>query len=373
MAHDRLASGPVRLLHPGVQFGSDNHPGASPQVMEMIVASNLGHTHGYGDDEWTRRAKAALTEVFECDLEVILVTTGTAANSLALACMVQPWQSILCHSQAHLLLDESTAPEFFTGGARLVGISGRDGKIERHHLARALTSIGSDAPHHSQPAALSLAQVSELGLVYSPEEVGSVTELAHHHRLTVHMDGARFANAVASIGCSPAELSWKAGVDVLSLGATKSGCLAAEAVVFFKTELAAHAAYRRKRAGHLLSKGRFLGAQMVGWLHHRHWLDLAAHANTHAGRLAQRIAAIAGVRVVWPALANEVFVVMPAVMAEGLRAAGATFYDWYRDSLPEPIQLHPEDVFLRLVTSFATHDGHINDFCAIANQYAATR
>jgi threonine aldolase len=349
-----------------MQFGSDNHTGASPQVLEMIVASNLGHTHGYGDDEWTRRATAALADVFEHEVEVFFVATGTASNTLALSCLVAPWQSILCHSQAHVLIDESTAPELFTGGARVLGISGRAGKLTPEHLAAFLATAGSDQPHNPRPGALTISQASELGLVYTPAEVAALAALAHQHQLAVHVDGARFGNAVAASGASPADLTWRAGVDVLSLGATKNGCLAAEAVVFFRRELAASFPHRRKRAGHLLSKGRFFGAQFVGWLHDGHWLALANHANTHAAKLARALSSLPGVRVAWPTQANEVFVVLPAAVAANLRAAGAQFYDWYADSLPAELRLGPDEKFVRMVCSFATHDGHIAELCAAA-------
>lgn len=349
-----------------MQFGSDNHTGASARVLEMIVASNLGHTHGYGDDEWTRRATVALCEVFERELEVFFVATGTASNTLALACLVQPWESILCHSQAHILIDESTAPELQTGGARPLGITGRAGKLSPEHLHAHFATAGSDIPHNSRAGALSLSQSSELGLVYSPEELAAITEVARHHGLSVHMDGARFANAVAATGRTPAELTWKAGVDILSLGGTKNGCLAAEAIVCFRPGDAAQLPFRRKRAGHLLSKGRLFGAQFVGWLHDGHWLALAAHANAQAARLAGELAALPGVRLVWPTQANEIFAILPTPLAKALRQAGAQFYDWYKEALPAELTLGRDETFARLVTSFATHEGHIDDFCAAA-------
>lgn len=357
---------PTACYTRAVQFGSDNHTGASARVLEMIVASNLGHTHGYGDDEWTERATAALTEVFERELEVFFVATGTASNTLALACLVQPWETILCHSQAHILIDESTGPELQTGGARPLGISGRAGKLTPMHLRDHFATAGSDAPHNPRAGALSLSQSSEQGLVYSPDEIAALTELAHHHGLAVHMDGARFANAVAATRRTPAELTWKAGVDVLSLGGTKNGCLAAEAIVCFRPTDAAQLPVRRKRAGHLLSKGRFFGAQFVGWLHDGHWLELAAHANAQSARLAAELAALPGVRLAWPTQANEIFAIVPTALAQALRAAGAQFYEWYKDGLPADVTLGRDETFARLVTSFATHDGHIDDFCAAA-------
>lgn len=352
-----------------VHFGSDNHTGASPRVLAALVAANDGHTHGYGDDEWTRRATAALAAVFERELDVLFVATGTASNTLALACLVQPWESIVCHSQAHILLDESSGPELQTGGARPVGISGRAGKLTAEHLhSYFATAAIQDAPHNVRPGALSLTQSSELGLVYGPEELAALTEAARSHGLAVHMDGARFANAVAGSDRSPADLTWRAGVDILSLGGTKNGCLAAEAIVCFRPGLAQQLAFRRKRAGHLLSKGRLFGAQLAGWLANDHWLELARHANAQAARLAAVLDELPGVRRVWPTQANEIFAVLPGALARGLRAAGADFYDWYKDSLPADVALGPDEVFLRFVTSFATSDEHLSAFRAAARR-----
>jgi threonine aldolase len=357
----------------GVHFGSDNHTGASARVLETLVTANAGHTHGYGDDEWTRRATASLAAIFEREIDVFYVATGTASNTLALACLVQPWQSILCHSQAHILLDESTAPEHQTGGARPIGISGRDGKLIAEHLGAYFAAAGTDAPHNPRPGALSLAQSSELGLVYSPDELGALTEVARAHGLAVHMDGARFANAVAATGRSPADLTWRAGVDVLSLGGTKNGCLAAEAIVCFRPDLAGTLPFRRKRAGHLLSKGRLLGAQFVAWLADDHWLTLAAHANAQASRLAAALTELPGVRLVWPPQANELFAVLPTSLAQALRAAGAEFYDWYKDSLPAGLSLGEGETFVRLVTSFATEDGDVLAFLTTARTALGAR
>ena len=219
-------------------FGSDNQTGASSQVLNMLTEANHDYTHGYGDDRWTHQAIDALKTLFECDLDAYFVATGTAANSLALSCMVQPWESILCHDSAHIILDESTAPEMFTGGARMVPISKGEGKINPVQLNQYVQKTGTDYPHNVRPAALSITQASESGLVYTPTEVAALSVAAKASGLSFHMDGARFANAVASQQCTPAELSWKAGVDVLCLGATKCGALSAEVVIFFNKDLA---------------------------------------------------------------------------------------------------------------------------------------
>lgn len=354
-----------------MQFGSDNHPGASPRVLEQLLRANRGHTHGYGDDEWTQRAHAALCQVFERELEVYFVATGTAANALSLAALVRPWQVILCHDQAHILADESTAVELHTGGARLRGISGRAGKLTPEHLRDTFASAGAEPPHNALPGALSLSQSSELGLCYSPSELGALAEAAHAHKLAVHVDGARFANAVAATGATPAELSWRAGVDILSLGATKNGCLAAEAILVFTPGPGEALVHLRKRAGHLLSKGRLFGAQLLAWLEDDHWLELARHANLHAQLLAQELATIPWVRLAWPVEANELFVILPAPLVGELRQRGATFYDWPSAALPQHLELGPDERLIRLVTSFATTDEHRQELCAVARAHCA--
>ena len=337
-------------------FGSDNESGASARVMQAIVDANQGFTHGYGADEWTRQAVEALQRVFECDLQAYFVATGTASNCLALACLTRPWESVLCHDAAHLVVDESTAPEFYTGGARMLPISRGAGKLSAGHIDSYFEKAGSDIPHHAQASVVSITQASEIGLVYSPREIQAIGAACKKHGLKLHMDGARFTNALVSQGCTPAELSWKSGVDVLSLGASKCGALCAEAVIFFDTTLAQDFVHHRKRSGHLVSKGRLYGAQVLGWLRDDHWLELARHANAQAAQLAESMAAIEGVQIVWPVEANQVFATMPADLAAGLRQAGAEFYDWYPASLPAGFEKKDNDVFVRLVASFRTRD-----------------
>lgn len=351
-----------------MQFGSDNQTGASQAVLDMLLKANTGYTHGYGNDEWSNKAVGLLQQVFECDLEAFFVSTGTAANSLALSCMIQPWQSVLCHKQAHILSDESTAPEFFTGGGRIIAISRGAEKLMPDHVEQHFSVCGTDDPHNPRAGALSITQASETGLVYTPEEIKALSSAAHKKGLRVHMDGARFANAAAALHCSPAELTWKAGVDVLCLGATKCGALAAEAVVFFKRDLAQGFIHRRKRSGHLLSKGRFFGAQFVGWLQNGHWLQLAGHANQQAARLASELSLNPLVHIVWPVQANEVFAVVPRLLAQSLREAGAEFYEWYPESLPATCVFSETDVLIRLVTSFTTEEQHITRFCSLAQE-----
>ena len=349
-----------------MNFGSDNATGASPAVIDAIRAANSGITSGYGADEWSEKARARLANVFECDLEAFFVATGTAANTLALAGLVKPWEAVLCHAESHIANDESTAPEFMTGGARLIPIAAGHGKLEREDLEGYFQRAGTLVPHNSRAGALSLTQSSELGLVYTPDEINALTNVAKEHKVRVHMDGARFANAVAAIGCSPAELSWRAGIDVLCLGATKCGALAAEAVIFFDQTLAEGFIHRRKRTGHLLSKGRFFGAQFDGWLKDDHWLDLAKNANAMAGMLASELQKLPKVRMAWPVQANELFAVIPRSMHEHLSEAGAVYYEWPETGLAAHDQLEEDEVLVRLVTSFETHPDEIESFLRAA-------
>jgi len=342
-----------------MNFGSDNATGASDAVLKAIQEANHGTTAGYGADGYSDRARARLTETFECELDVYFVATGTAANTLALASMVQPWESILCHAESHVANDESTAPEFMTGGARLVPLAAGHGKLETADLETYFATAGTLVPHNSKVAALSVTQSSELGMVYTPDEVAALTQVAQTQGVSVHMDGARFANAVAAIGCSPAELSWQAGVDVLCLGATKCGALAAEAVIFFNKKFADGFIHRRKRSGHLLSKGRLFGAQFEGWLKDGHWLSLAGHANAMASQLAFQLQQIPGVRMAWPTQANEIFAIVPQELHKRMTAAGAVYYEWPATALAHHDKLAPTEVLIRLVTSFETHPSEI--------------
>jgi threonine aldolase len=351
-----------------MHFRSDNQTGASDRVLEALGRANKGAAKGYGGDEWTEKAVALLKDAFECDLEAFFVVTGTAANSLALSCLIHPWQAVLCHSQAHILNDESTAPELYTGGARLVPVTRGEGKIGVHDLEEHFRRAGSHIPHNAVAAALSVTQAAENGLVYSPGELASLCEAAHAQGLAVHMDGARFANAVAALGCAPGDISWKAGVDVLCLGATKNGALAAEAVLFFRHGLSGQFIHRRKRGGHLLSKGRFFGAQFAGWLEGGHWLELAGHANAQAAKLARSLSEIPGIRLAWPVQANELFVILPTGLVQGLLYAGAEFYEWDSRSLPAEAMLEDHESLIRLVTSFATSEEEVERFCAVAAQ-----
>lgn len=348
-------------------FGSDNVTGASPTVLQGLVAANAGVAAPYGQDTWCLQAEAALAEVFECDVKAFFVSSGTVANSLALSTLVPPWGAVLGQADAHIVRDESTAPELFTGGARVMALPATQGKLVPQ-VINALFQTPGHPPHHAVPAALSVTQINERGLVYTPAELSALAATARHYGLGVHMDGARFANAVAALGCAPADITWRAGVDVLSLGASKNGALMAEAVVFFKPDLARDFAYRLKRAGQVAAKSRYYGAQFLAWLANDHWLELAAHANHMAARLAAGIAGSGVARLAWPAPANEVFALLPQALAERLWQAGAVFHAW-----PSPLQADdpvpgPQELLVRLVTSFATSPDQVDTWLALLTQ-----
>lgn len=311
-----------------MNFMSDNVTGAAPEILDAIIKANEGTAPSYGNDDWTKRLTQSLSALFERDVAVFPVATGTAANALSLAALTPPWGSIYCHAEAHIQCDECGAPEMFTGGAKLVTLPGEHGKITPDTLSAALDRVHKGFVHVVQPAALSLSQLTECGTAYSPAEVTALTAVARHHGLRVHMDGARFANAVASLGCSPADITWRAGVDVLSFGATKNGALGAEAVVFFDRELSADFGYRRKRAAHLFSKMRFLSAQLEAYLQDGLWLRLAGHANRMAMRLADGLSALPGAKLAHPVDGNEIFIALPEPVIAGLEAAGFGFYRW---------------------------------------------
>lgn len=351
-------------------FGSDNQTGAAPNILQTIIEANNGVSAGYGEDEWCQRAIEKLEEVFECDLEAYFVATGTAANSLGLSCMVQPWESILCHGHSHIINDESTAPELFTGGARIVPISNYDEKLTPAHIVTHFEQAAYHAPHSSEAKALSITQVTENGLVYRPDEVKALTETARKYGMRTHMDGARFANAVASLKCSPADITWKAGIDVLSLGATKCGALCAEAVIFFDKTLAQSFIHRRKRSAHLVSKGRLFGAQFVGWLEDSYWLTLAQKANEMAKKLSSALESNPLTQVVWPVEANELFVIMPRTLMEYLISQQVSFYEWPAASLPQGMPLNADQTLIRLVTSFQSNEKDVQEFCRLINVYA---
>ena len=305
-----------------MRFFSDNAAAAHPAVLAAIAAADRIDT-AYDGDRWSARLDQAFSELFETPVAVLWVTTGTAANCLALSSLCPPYGGVICHRDAHIQVDEAGAPEFFTGGAKLLLADGPGAKLSPATVAALADAIRPDV-HQVQPHALSITNATEYGRVYSPEDVAALGAVVRARGLGFHMDGARFANAVAHLGCTPAELSWRGGVDALSFGFVKNGGMAAEALIFFRPELAAAARIRRKRAGHLLSKGRYLAAQLLALLEDGLWLANARAANAGAARLAQA----AGKRLVHPVEANEVFLRLTADEAAALRAQGFDFYDW---------------------------------------------
>ncbi len=347
-----------------MNFASDNTAGIAPEILEALVRANDGFAMGYGNDALTRRAERLLADFFEHQVAAFFVTTGTAANALALAHLCPPWGAVLCHAESHIMTDECGAPEFFGGGLRLVGLPGEGCKLSTATVDAAIARYSGHRPHQSNAAVLSLTQATEAGTSYRPEEIAALAALAHAHGVKVHMDGARFANALHRLNASPAELTWKSGVDAVSFGATKAGGMGAEAVVFFDPAAAAFLPERRKRAGHLLSKHRFVAAQLEAFLTGDTWRRLASHANAMADVLAQRLT-IAGRPPVWPVEANLVFVVLPRALDAPLKAAGATYYIRHSDSQPAGRQIAPGDMLVRLVTSFATTEAEIERFVAL--------
>lgn len=342
-----------------MNFCSDNVTGIAPEILAAIEAANGGSASSYGEDAWTARAVARFREVFETDVEVFPVATGTAANALALSVMTPPFGAVFCHPESHINVHQCGAPEFFTGGAKLLTVEGAHGKVPLDGLQRSFERIAPDDVHLVQPRVLSLTQASDLGTLYTPDEVTALAAAAHERGLLVHMDGARFANAVAALGVSPAALSWRAGVDALAFGATKNGALAAEAVLFFRPELARELGFRRKRAGHLFSKMRFVSAQLDAFLTDDLWLRQARHANTMAARLAAGLGELPAVRIHHPVEVNMIFAELPAVLSEGLLADGFAIVPW---SAATP-------TLFRLVTAFDTRKEDVDAFLASAQRH----
>lgn len=302
---------------------SDNAAGVRPDIVAAVATAAGPSAAAYDADAWSARLDAVYSDVFSTPCIALPVSTGTAANALALAAMVPPYGAVVCHAEAHINVDECGAPEFFTGGAKLLLCQGNDGKLTPASIVAGMAAHRGGV-HQVQPGALSLTQATECGTVYSPDEVKALATLAKSRGWRVHMDGARFANAVASLGCHPGDVTWRAGVDILSLGAIKNGGMTAEALVIFDESLAEPIRFRRKRAGQLPSKGRFNAAQLLAYVEQDRWLATAAGANAGAFRLAAALAD----RVAFPVQANEVFVRLAPDEAARLRSAGFLFYDW---------------------------------------------
>lgn len=346
-----------------MNLGSDNVTGASPEIIDAIVRANVGTAASYGADDITARLEGAFSGLFETAVRVFPVATGTAANGLSMSLIAPPYGSIYCHENSHVAVDECNAPEFYTGGARVVPMPGANGKIDPGVLDTAIATATPHAEHNAQPAALSLAQATEFGTSYTPEEVTALCGIAHGHGLVTHMDGARIANAVVHLGCSFADVTWRAGIDLMSFGATKNGAVAAEALVFFKPEYAETLLFRRKRAGHLLSKMRFFSAQLEAYLADDLWRHNAEHANAMAQRVVEGLTAIPGARLIHPVEANEIFVHLPPPIVRALQAEGHAVGLWG----------DPADSVARFVTAFNTDEGELDAFIASAKEAARAK
>ncbi len=331
------------------QFASDNTAAICPEAWAALTEANQGAEVSYGDDHWTKKVGYLVREIFETDCETFLVFNGTAANSLALAQLCQPFHSVICHERAHIETDECGAPEFFSGGAKLLPVSGQNGKIDLT-AAAAVLARHRDV-HSTKVRALSVTQATEMGTVYSPNELEAVTAFAAEHSLALHMDGARFANAVASLGCQPREITWERGVQVLSFGGTKNGLAAGELVVFFDRALAREFDYRAKQGGQLASKNRFLAAPWAGLLTDDVWLKNARQANEMARLLEEKLRK-AGCRLAFPREANALFLHLANETAENMQACGWHFYKF----------LEP-DVY-RLMCSWSTTPADVAAFIA---------
>jgi threonine aldolase len=342
-----------------MNFASDNTAPASAEILAAVADANRGAVPSYGADPVTTRLRARLNDVFGTELLAHPVGTGTAANALALATVVRPYGAVICAEEAHIATDECGAPEFFMGGAKLITLPNRDGKIVPAQIDAVMARARDGGVHHVLPEAVSITQATEWGTVYTPEEIAAIAAACRAHGLKLHMDGARFANAMMHLGCNPAALSWQAGIDVLSFGATKNGALAAEAVLFFNPTLAEGFERRRKRAGHLWSKMRYLSAQIDAYLTDDLWLRNAGHANRLATRLAAGLTALGTVRLVQKVQANELFVAMPPSLIAALRDTGAYFYEWIAvPGIDLPV--------VRLVTAHSTTQDEVDKFLSLA-------
>lgn len=349
----------METIKVAMNFASDNWAGAHPAIAQRLMDASAGFSAPYGADALDRRIEQKFNELFEREVAVYFVGTGTAANALALAAVNRPGGVAFCHREAHLSADECGAPEFFTQGGRLVPIDGDEGKIDPERLKAEIERFPPHFVHAGQPMAISITQATEAGTLYQPDQIAEIAGIAKAYGLPLHMDGARFANALAALELSSAEMTWKRGVDIVSFGATKNGCWCAEAMVFMNPELAEEVPFIRKRAAQLFSKSRFIACQFEAYFEDGLWLQLARHANAMAERLRKGIVASQRARLAWRTEANEVFCILAKAHADELREKGAVFYLWHPPRVT-PDLLEPDEVLLRLVTSYATEAGEVD-------------
>ncbi len=344
-------------------FASDNWAGAHPAINERLSKESTRFAAAYGTSELDRSIEQRFNEIFEKEVAVFFVATGTAANSLSLASIARPGGLTFCHTEAHVIEDECGAPDFFSG-MRMVGVEGPVGKMLPENLVERIARYPQDAVHHGRAAAVTMTQATEVGTIYTLDEIDTISRIAKENGLPLHMDGARFANALVSLGCSPAEMTWKRGVDVLSFGGTKNGCWCAEAIVFFDPQLAKDFAFLRKRTAQLFSKSRFIAAQFEAYLKDDLWIGLASHANAMADRLRVGFGSLNSARLAWQTESNEVFAVLPKASAKAAAEQGAKFYDWLEPrDMPEKVG--KDEALIRMVTSFATTQEDVDQFLSI--------
>ena len=345
-------------------FASDNWAGAHPKIAAGLAAHTGGFSTAYGDGDLDRAVYARFSEIFEREVAVFFVATGTAANALSLAACNKTGGISLCHRQSHIVEDECGAPEFFTGGSRLLPVDGALGRIDPARLEETLERLSPEFVHTGRPMAVSLTQSTEIGTLYALDDIERIAALARRCRLPVHMDGARFANALVALDTTPAEMTWRRGIDIVSFGGTKNGCWCAEAVVLFDLGKATELSFLRKRSAQLFSKSRFIAAQFDAYFRDGLWLETARHANAMAQRLAAAIDASARARLAWQPQANEVFAVIARKEAERMQAAGAAFYDWHPPAGFDGAIAENEALY-RFVTSFATTPDAVDAFATL--------
>ena len=342
----------IKTKRDRIKFASDNVAGACPEVLDAVIKANEGDSTPYGNDQISTKLQDKFSEIFEKEVIVFPTASGTAANALALSTMTPSFGNIYCHKLSHINTDECGAPEFYTGGGKLVTLQGVKGKITANELDKSITGTG--IVHNTQPSSVSITQVCETGEVYQLDEIKKISDITHKHNLNMHMDGARFANALVSLDVTPAEMTWKSGIDVLSFGATKNGCLAAEAIIFFKKDLVGNVAFLMKRAGHLLSKMRFVSAQLDAYITDDVWLKNARHANKMGKRLSEGLNNYSDINLSYPTEANEVFATFPRNKIDHLNSEGYTINEDEWDGKA-----------VRLVAAWNTKDNDVDEFLEI--------
>lgn len=347
-----------------MHFASDNWAGAHPQISENLTRRAAGFVAAYGASDLDKAVEETFSAIFERQVAVFFVATGTAANSLSITSMSRPGGVAFAHREAHMIEDECGAPEYLSGGTRLHAVDGELGRVDPRKLATAVSEFDPDFVHGGRPVGISITQSTEIGTVYSLAEIDAVVKVCRDNGLPLHMDGARFANALVSLGLTPAEMTWKQGVDIVSFGGTKNGCWCAEALVFMDPAQAKDLPYIRKRAAQLFSKTRFIAAQFDAYLEGGLWLDLARHANALAARLARHIEASSEIRLAWQPEANEVFAVMPQATCERLQKAGVAFHDW-NPPHADAHRIDEGEILARFVTSFANTEEEVDRFGAL--------